>query len=373
LARYSWQRVPKEPPYISRSKVDQALYDVVSGADEVLLIIGEKAGSGVTRSSKNFLHDIRETRFLRRRGRLPVVLDLCGGIACLHACELLALVRNNLVQRVNGAQGISKLGSHLAAFDAYYVIWAGMTGRIHTAPALTPTARAKAAKGLAKLVLNFGTMGAVEFLGTAAELNDIMEEIGWVGEGAIDMTRERVIDGIFERTVRSTGNFVKRFIRPRLDQRLRKAIRDREGDPVVGPSILHDLLLEAIQRVQSGLGDEAGLMLLIDAIDMTDDDDPDTIDVRFALGGIASNSTSQFVPSVLSGRAPAMRWRRAVPLHQRERLGPIPEQDIRSRFTSAGVAVAEVNALLVDAGSPRPIHARTLSDVYRRRGLPKTG
>jgi hypothetical protein len=372
LARYSWQRVRREPPYISRSKVDQALFEVVNCADKVLLVLGEKAGSGVTRSSKNFLYDNRETRFLRRRDRLPVLLDLCGGIACLHACELLALLRNGLVRRVNGLQGISNLGSHLAAFDAYYVIWAGKTGRAKTAPALTPTARAKAAKGLAKLAVNFGTMGTVEFLGTAAELTDIIEDLGWAAEGAIDMTRERATEGVFERTVKSADNFVKRFIRPRLDQRLRKALGDRDTDPEVGPSILHDLLIEAIQRVQAGLGD-VGLMLLIDAIDMTDDDDPDTVDVRFSLGGITSNSTSQFVPSVLSGRGPAKRWRRAVPLHQRELLGPIPEEDIRSRFSSAGISLAELSALLVEAGSPKPIHARALSDAYLRRGLSKTG
>ena len=372
LARYTWQRVPEDPPYISRSKVDQALYEIANQANEVLLLVGEKAGSGVTRTSKKFLRDIPESRFSQKQDRLPVLLDLCGGIACLHACELLALVRNSLVRRINLARGITSLGRHLAAFDAFYFIWKADTGRTATAPTLTPTARAKAARGLTKLTLNFATMGAVEFIGSASEIKEIIEEIGWGGEGAIDIVRERATERAREGTVKSTESFVKRFIHPRLDERLRKAIQYREVDNIDAVSILHDLLLEAVQRVLAGLGDEAGLMFLIDAIDMTDDDDPDTVDVRFALGGIASNAKAYLIPSVLSGRAPARRWKRAVALHRREPLGSIPEQDIRSRLNAAGVSATEVSALLVDAGSPKPIHARALSDAYRRRGLSKS-
>ena len=336
------------------------------------MLVGEIAGSGVTRTSKKFLRDIPESRFSQKQDRLPVLLDLCGGIACLHACELLALVRNSLVRRINLARGITSLGRHLAAFDAFYFIWKADTGRTATAPTLTPTARAKAARGLTKLTLNFATMGAVEFIGSASEIKEIIEEIGWGGEGAIDIVRERATERAREGTVKSTESFVKRFIHPRLDERLRKAIQYREVDNIDAVSILHDLLLEAVQRVQAGLGDEAGLMFLIDAIDMTDDDDPDTVDVRFALGGIASNAKAYLIPSVLSGRAPARRWKRAVALHRREPLGSIPEQDIRSRLNAAGVSATEVSALLVDAGSPKPIHARALSDAYRRRGLSKS-
>ena len=129
MARYTWQRVPEDPPYISRSKVDQALYEIANQANEVLLLVGEKAGSGVTRTSKKFLRDIPESRFSQKQDRLPVLLDLCGGIACLHACELLALVRNSLVRRINLARGITSLGRHLAAFDAFYFIWKADTHR----------------------------------------------------------------------------------------------------------------------------------------------------------------------------------------------------------------------------------------------------
>src|SRR5437868_2027742 len=104
MPRYPFSRVPSRPPYISRSS-DETLRATRADPSTIVLLVGESAGAGVTRSLKYFA---------RNRKHLPVSLDFYGN-AWRDAVEVLVIVRNALVSVTNREIGRSRIGPYLFA------------------------------------------------------------------------------------------------------------------------------------------------------------------------------------------------------------------------------------------------------------------
>jgi hypothetical protein len=302
-----------------------------------------------------------------------MVIDLYGGNACHPAVELLALLRNELVGIVNQAEGMTKIGAHLFAFDALYMIWKVKTEREGIAIPLIRTARERVGHKLAKISINFATMGAMNWAGDAAEAAQIFKDLGWETEGAIDMAREKATDNVFERTVKSIENFIHRAAGPRLSSRLRAAIGGRQVLDTDFPYLMHDLLLDAIHRTQAELKGKASLMIFLDAIDEADDDTVNTGPLRFVLAGVALNARNSEVSAIFGGRRPCDRWQREGGQSFRlEPMGTIPVPDVRARLQLAGLGIPIIDRVVEKAGGPQPVSARSLSEAFISLGLTTT-
>lgn len=370
MARYPFRRVPDQPPYIYRSKIDQAMLDVANYPVNILLVGGDRPGSGVSRSTKTFVDKIAQTGFRRRPDRHPVVVDLYGGTASLDAIEFFAILRNALVHETNRLGGASKIGSYLFPFDSLYTIWKGQTGRQTLSPPLLSTKRATRRKKVAKIAINFGTLGILEWVGSAAEAADILKELSWSVEGPIDQIRGAATDSLFERTVTNVEQFIHRNIAPRLDSRLRKGIGSREVMSSDILAMMMDLFLEALINIQNDLEEKSNVMFFVDAIDEAEDETIETSGIRYVVSTVAYKGLGLDCACVMGGRAPLDRWEKAIGSKLlKEQLGPIAVTDIERALTVRGFSEDTIGKLIDAAGAPSAIFARSLSEAYKKLGL----
>ena len=95
MARYPFARVPQDPPYITRSRPDNALVNVADDGSQILFILGQGRARGASRTVKNFIRQIPQSRFRGDKDRFPVLLDFCdSGNSVCDPVEILVKIRN---------------------------------------------------------------------------------------------------------------------------------------------------------------------------------------------------------------------------------------------------------------------------------------
>jgi hypothetical protein len=286
--------------------------------------------------------------------------------------EILVKIRNSLVIRVNREVGISNLGTYLFAFDALYTIWCAKE-RIEKERLipLAPTTLGRAGRAAVKLAITIASFGTVHYLGSLADAAGILREIASEAEGAVDIGREVVVDGIFERKTDDVQRFVHRFVAPRLSPRLRSAIGGRVLRSRDIWTFMLDILVDTIILVQKDLVKHGLFMLIADAIDEADDDDKNSIELRFVIGQLTVFLRTHSVATILSGRGPLRYWMeefQGEPVRE-EKLEEIPNDDIRRTFVQAGLDAAAIEEVLASAKSREATSAGALSEACKRLAI----
>jgi len=320
----------------------------------------------VTRTVHRFVGDAKGSQFKAdRRPRHAVVLDLYGGVASYDPAEVLAIVRNGLVDLLNDIKGVkSSIGTYLLPFDVLYALWirhARLDKRDVTA--LVPTARGKAAGAVLKLGLKITGVEFVEVLGELPGVAAALGSGGHVGKIAADLGREDIVEKLGEHM--DAGLFVKKYIAPSVNARLRAALKENLSDVRFYSFVLQRLLLEAIDKVQRDLAEQGKVILAVDAIDEAAGPEKSTIRLRSNICSLFSDPEAklEWVGGVLCGRGPIDLWKREVNLRKptMEHLGEMEDEDlIRTAFHNAGLVDPELDKLV--SGLARPIYAGELSE-----------
>lgn len=328
----------------------------------VVLIVGQGPSPGVSRSLRNFVVDAPKLAFGDAKSRYPVVLDLYGR-GSYDPAEVLAIVRNGVVELINSVKGMSSIGYYLIPFDSLYGLWrkhSRLSGSDVTD--LISTKKEKAGKAVAKLGLKVSGMYLVEIAGDIHEFVNAMGGFG--GKAAGELAREKATESLYE-TMEAQA-FFRRFIAPIVSRRLRAALSGDLSDVRKFGFVMQAALSHAISRIQADLQKHGKLMVAVDAIDEAIDANKNTINLRAAIGGLISDPDYPWLGAILCGREPVDYWQREVAdrADKIDPLGAFKDEDeplIHVAFRRGGLSKAEIDAIL--APLDKPIFAGQLSEA----------
>ena len=141
-------------------------------------------------------------------------------------------------------------------------------------------------------------------------------------------------------------------------------------------TMLLELLIDAVLRIESDLADKAKLMFFFDAIDLfdgSDHADADSASIvlrRNLLATMALYTAAGRTATVLGGRGPCDRWSREFGSRcQSEPIGAIPVPIIRGGLRNAGLDTTTIDRVVAAFGGATEVLPSRLRQIFVDDGL----
>lgn len=370
MVRIPYQRVPRRPPYVSRSAADRALVATADRPSAVLVVFGEGERHGASRTLKVFVESTSRTRFAGGTNRYPVVFDMLPG-SILPFAETLVQMRNLLVSAINKSFGITNIGIYLFEFDAIYTLWKKKSGIDDAiATPLTQTSRAKLGVSARKILVTMAGAGFFELVGPAKDLAEIAHNMGWGASVSIETFRETASQEAIEGHISDAQAFIHHAVAPLVSSRVKAAKAQDLLTEVDLAWLMHETLLAAVGRTQDAIRSKGLLLIAIDAIDAVDQDELDgnSQQIRSSTAGLILSCDRHGIPAVLCGRAPAAAWMQELREQKwrPERLGKLRKSQIEERLLAAKLDRSIIDLVLHEFREVEDVVAGDLDQTCRR-------
>jgi len=326
-------------PYVPRSGAQRALYTALErlGAQEVLFLQGERQ-NGVTRTLEEFVRHLPDTRISGVANVAPVVFDLSQH-AHLFLPELLVDLRNSVVVEVNRLAAekrqVNWMDRHFLAFDAIWYLWAGLEfGRQTPTRLLRSSTGATLTEFAAKKGVSLATLGALDLLLGFLDhaVNDTSLAIGKVG---VEARAEGWTATRIRKLVQAALPLLLPHIKLPEDLAVAQAVN---ADTLA--SQMPAIMAAALANVSRALGDECRLMLVLEAADEVETDDPVFDHNLRALAELLDGVRDCGMTCVLGGRGHGALWRRSLQAHElrivTEALVDLPIDEVRAAWRASG-------------------------------------
>lgn len=371
MARVPYQRVRSRPPYVAR-KSDDVLLRAADRPETVLVVSGGGARRGVSRTLHQFVRRAPTTNFLGGKNRYPIVFDFIPH-SFLPLPEHLVVMRNLVVGAFNRTFGVTAVGSYFFEFDAAYRLWLKLEEiDASDATALTPTKRAKVAKGVAKLVVTISTAGTFEIVGPLKHIAELAKTYGWGAAASFDAARDKMVERTFEARLHNLQVLVHGVIAPRISKRIKAAKADDALMPADLAWIMQELFVVAMARAQRDIGEKGIMLLAADAIDEIaddhDEDDGHNQLARTVFAGVLQACAGRDISAIVCGRRAGPRWFEELELQgfKEEDIGLLSKHDIGVRLEQAGLEPATIQTILDALGDKQAVVAGDFESACRR-------
>ena len=366
MARRPWAEFSErdQVPYVTRSETHRALTVAVeSRPDQPVLVCGEKAGCGVTRTLEEFSALLEGFQFRHNVLCRHVTIDFFT-MSYRPLPLILTSLRNQLIERSNENK-IQNAHIHFKDFDMTLKGWCVLyylPG--FKKPGLTPSERQKRVRQARSLVAKLSVGAMTGTLLSFDDLNALLSQ--FTQEGA---------EAVTEAAADRMGQKYAKWLETRISQRSRRAVRSMRKPKNAGLGVkdfeaaLLVFFTEAVIELQQSASDKLRFVFNFDSLDEYEADRDHEADIRGSICSVVQEMTPTPSSVALGTRGTPQNWMEEMNTINfvSSELGLLTRTKVEEAWRGHS-AKERVNAAIAEAFSNgrEEVRAAELADAWSR-------